>query len=74
MARDYDPQTARYAESDPIGLRGGINTYAYAFANPLSATDPLGLAVTWTGSVISVGATVGIGGQFIRFNLESECK
>ena len=27
--RDYDPQTPRFLESDPIALSGGINTYAW---------------------------------------------
>ena len=25
--RDYDPVTGKYIESDPIRLRGGVNTY-----------------------------------------------
>ena len=40
--RDYDPSTGRYVESDPIGLEGGINTYVYAYANPVVYVDPLG--------------------------------
>jgi RHS repeat-associated protein len=50
--RDYDTQTGRYVESDPIGLGGGINTYVYAL-DPLTQVDPEGL----------MGRAPGKGGQ-----------
>jgi len=40
--RDFDPSLGIYKQSDLIGLRGGLNTYAYA-ASPLMQIDPLGL-------------------------------
>ncbi|WP_404932160.1 RHS repeat protein [Massilia atriviolacea] len=42
--RDYDPQTGRYVQSDPIGLNGGMNTYSYVDSDPVTKVDPLGLA------------------------------
>ncbi len=41
--RDYDPASGRYIESDPVGLRGGLNTYGYVGGNPDNFVDRLGL-------------------------------
>ncbi|MEZ9469302.1 RHS repeat-associated core domain-containing protein [Vibrio lentus] len=59
--RYYDPNTGMYITSDPIGLAGGINTYAYALNNPAIYTDPTGL---WVPQII--GAMVNIGFEGYR--------
>jgi RHS repeat-associated protein len=42
-ARWYDADLGRFVSEDPIGLNGGINTYAYANNDPINLRDPSGL-------------------------------
>ena len=44
--RNFDPSLGRYLESDPLGITGGANLYAYA-VNPLSFVDLFGLSCRW---------------------------
>ncbi len=56
--RDYDPETGRYVESDPIGLDGGLNTYGYVEGNPITFSDPLGLSKSNRGGGSNVGSNL----------------
>jgi RHS repeat-associated protein len=44
IGRDYEAATGRYIQSDPLGLDGGLTTYAYVDSTPLRDIDPLGLS------------------------------
>jgi len=41
--RDYNPQSGRYLQSDPIGLAGGVASYLYSYATSLVMVDNFGL-------------------------------
>lgn len=67
-ARQYDPETGRFLQEDPIGFAAGdLNQQRYVSNNPLSYTDPSGLTaaiesgVTRGGSTGSIGAIANIG-------------
>ena len=85
--RDYDAKTGRYIQSDPIEIRGGINTYLYAENQPLKLIDPKGKNTAagaiaggavggplgaLIGAIIGTITGIGIGAYLISKSADSE--
>lgn len=60
---------ARYLQSDPIGLKGGISTYTYVSNSPLMHVDPLGLWQVTITAGIFWGGTVTFGNNSGQWNI-----
>jgi RHS repeat-associated protein len=64
-ARYYNPNLGRFLQTDPIGLSGGRNLYAYVGNDPLDLVDPGGLAPGDVYAVTPAGvtSTLNVAGQ-----------
>ncbi|MFY8093122.1 MAG: RHS repeat-associated core domain-containing protein [Niveispirillum sp.] len=62
--RAYDPQDGRWMQLDPIGIKDGLNRYAYVKNSPLMYTDPSGLCPWCIGAAL--GATFELASQLSK--------
>jgi len=51
-ARIYSSRLGRFMQADPIGYGDGLNWYNYVGGDSVNRTDPSGLKVTCTGSIV----------------------
>jgi RHS repeat-associated protein len=79
-ARYYATRPQRFVSEDPLGLRGGVNLYAYASNTPTSRRDPLGLkdgppcdcpGGTWSG--VGVSALFALFPYAIQYGIYRVC-
>lgn len=63
--RYYDPATARYASTDPLGQQAAPDPHAYV-SNPTYEIDPFGLAPCIPNALAKFGKWINGGNNFIR--------
>ncbi len=68
-ARDYDPETGRWTNKDPIGFGGQQgNVYVYVSGDPVNLTDPNGTVAPLI-VAMGIGGVIGGAGGAIAYTL-----
>lgn len=75
-ARNYDPASGRFLQSDPVGFSGGLNLYQYVGSNPTNMVDPTGkfamvLPLVLSSPVITTSVANVLGGLAIAAMIAS---
>jgi RHS repeat-associated protein len=75
-ARNYDPVSGRFLQSDPVGFSGGLNLYQYVGSNPTNMVDPTGkfamvLPLVLSSPVITTSVANVLGGLAIAAMIAS---